>query len=71
MADPDIPSTLINGRISLKDQCAQISRHRRKIQLALLRAGFVNCVFMWALLGFDPKPTVRQFRATPDPNNSA
>jgi hypothetical protein len=36
------------------------------VSFALLRAGFDNCVFMWAPFGFDPLPTVRQIRATPD-----
>src|SRR5205085_10327209 len=35
------------------------------VYLALMRVGFATCVFMWAALGFDPKPTVRQIRATP------
>ncbi|HKP03940.1 MAG TPA: hypothetical protein VJU77_11355, partial [Chthoniobacterales bacterium] len=35
------------------------------VYLAGLRVGFDNCVFMWAPLGFDPQPTVRQINATP------
>jgi hypothetical protein len=35
------------------------------VYLAFVRAGFDNCVFMWALFRvFDPQPTVRQIRAT-------
>ena len=34
--------------------------------LALLRAGLLNCVFMWASFRvFDPLPTVRQIQCNP------
>ena len=36
------------------------------VQLILSRAGLLICVFMWVPRVFDPKPTVRQIRATPD-----
>jgi len=54
-------------------RCDHLARHNSSacslystVYLAGLRAGFDNCVFMWTLSGFDPKPTVRQIRATPD-----